>query len=504
MADSPCLPAVVLAAGFSRRMGCCKLTLPLDGEPLVRRVVRAALEAGLAPVFVTLRPDASPGLRAALADFDSRVVLVPAPEAYRGQAESLKAGIRGVMEHAARRHAATEEEREESAAAPAPEQAPEPTPERAPSPAPGRTPAPAYPLPKAPLAPVDALPAPNGSGGPPGVIVLLGDQPLVSAELVRQIAAFFLEAPERPAAPVCGGVRGHPVALPARAFGAVLGLRGDEGARSLLRAFGLRLMPTNDTAALTDVDTREAYETLLARPRYAAARKAPMPQSDNEHFVTPPLKSGRQYENPALPPLPQLWSLDHPEEAPIPDEAACRALWTRYAMFAHIERHSERVAEVAVALARRAVDIGATRHPELVGLALAAGLLHDIAKSYTVQYGGSHAQIGASWVIDSTGNHKVAQAVYHHVEWPWPLPDDLLHPVFLVIYADKRARHDEIVTLDERYEDLLVRYGKSEQSRVAIRRGWEHSKTIERVLSAQLEFPLHESTVVGGGLVPRA
>jgi len=125
-------------------------------------------------------------------------------------------------------------------------------------------------------------------------------------------------------------------------------------------------------------------------------------------------------------------------------------------------------------------------------------------KSYTVQFGGSHAQIGASWVVDSTGNHKVAQAVYHHVEWPWPLPEDLVHPVFFVIYADKRARHDEMVSLDERYEDLLVRYGKSEHSRAAIHRGWEHSKTIERVLSAQLEFPLHESTVVGGRLVSRA
>ena len=75
---------------------------------------------------------------------------------------------------------------------------------------------------------------------------------------------------------------------------------------------------------------------------------------------------------------------------------------------------------------------------------------------------------------------------------------------FSVIYADKRARHDEMVSLDERYEDLLVRYGKSEHSRAAIHRGWEHSKTIERVLSAQLEFPLHESTVVGGRLVSRA
>ena len=73
------LPAVVLAAGFSRRMGRCKLTLTLDGEPLVRRAVRAALEAGLAPVFVTMRPDASPELRAAVSGFDGRVEIVPAP-----------------------------------------------------------------------------------------------------------------------------------------------------------------------------------------------------------------------------------------------------------------------------------------------------------------------------------------------------------------------------------------------------------------------------------------
>lgn len=146
-----------------------------------------------------------------------------------------------------------------------------------------------------------------------------------------------------------------------------------------------------------------------ACPVQSLCKEASMSQSASEHavhFVTPPLRSGRPYENPALPELPNLWSLDHPDTAPIPDEAACRALWTRYAMFSHIERHSECVAGMAEALARRAVETGATRHPELVALSLAAGLLHDIAKSYTVQFGGSHAQIGASWVVDSTGNHR--------------------------------------------------------------------------------------------------
>ena len=158
-----------------------------------------------------------------------------------------------------------------------------------------------------------------------------------------------------------------------------------------------------------------------------------MSQSASEHavhFVTPPLRNGKPYENPALPELPRLWSLNHPDTAPIPDEAAAVPYGRATPCSPISNGTSECVADMAEALARRAIETGASRHPELVALSRAAGLLHDIAKSYTVQFGGSHAQIGASWVIDSTGSHKVAQAVYHHVEWPWPLPEDLIHPVF--------------------------------------------------------------------------
>ena len=172
----------------------------LDGEPLVRRAVRAALDAGLAPVLVTVRPDASPELLEAVSGFDSRVEIVPAPDAHLGQAESLKAGIRRL---------------------------------------------------------VSRFDCP-----PPGTVVLLGDQPLVGAELVRELTAFYLQKPECAAAPACDGVRGNPVILPAGAFGDTLLLSGDKGARGILAAFGLRLMPTNDTAAITDVDTWEAYESL--------------------------------------------------------------------------------------------------------------------------------------------------------------------------------------------------------------------------------------------------
>jgi molybdenum cofactor cytidylyltransferase len=46
--------AVVLAAGASRRLGQPKQLIPLQGESLLRRTARLALQAGCAPVVVVL------------------------------------------------------------------------------------------------------------------------------------------------------------------------------------------------------------------------------------------------------------------------------------------------------------------------------------------------------------------------------------------------------------------------------------------------------------------
>lgn len=259
-------------------------------------------------------------------------------------------------------------------------------------------------------------------------------------------------------------------------------------------------MPTNTISGFIEAGTTDGPSTPRDGERAAHTHSY-------EHFVTPPLKSGRPYVTPILP-----WPLVPPAdkapqpEPPIPDEARCLALWKDFGMLEHIGRHSRVVADLAEALARRGVETGLAG-PESIALARAAGLLHDIAKSYSVRYGGSHAQLGSSWVIASTGHRRLAQAVYHHVEWPWALPEKLasgpLAPLFFVIYADKRAMHDTLVGLEERYDDLMIRYGTSAHSRAAIERGRKHAVTIERVLSTQLEFPLHESTVVGGRLVKR-
>jgi len=88
---------VVLAAGSSTRMGRNKVLLPLHGEPLVRRVVRAAVEAGLSPVLVVLGPDADL-VRAALAGLPYDPV--PNPRHALGMSTSLDAGIAAVPEGA--------------------------------------------------------------------------------------------------------------------------------------------------------------------------------------------------------------------------------------------------------------------------------------------------------------------------------------------------------------------------------------------------------------------
>ena len=171
----------------------------------------------------------------------------------------------------------------------------------------------------------------------------------------------------------------------------------------------------------------------------------------------------------------------------VPDEAQCVRLWDKYGMMPHIREHCRAVASVALEIVRRAEERGVL--PEGRGLStpyvLAGGLLHDIAKTYTIRHGGSHAQLGAAWVRDETGNPALAQAVLWHVSWPWqsgPLDDaaDPLRLPVIIAYADKRVRHTEFVTLEERFEDLMVRYGIDDERKARITGYLNRTKAVEK------------------------
>lgn len=167
----------------------------------------------------------------------------------------------------------------------------------------------------------------------------------------------------------------------------------------------------------------------------------------------------------------------------------CRSFWAELGMPEHIREHSFLVAEVALHIAR----LCRKRFVPELSLALveAAALLHDVAKGYTIRHGGSHSQLGAAWVQERTGNAILARAVLHHVYWPFAM-DVRCYPVALIIfYSDKRVKHAEIVSMGERFEDLLQRYGKTPLACKHIQLSLEQGRTVEALLEQELKVDLN-------------
>lgn len=190
------LPALVLAAGLSRRAGPDnKLLWDVNGVPMVRRVTGVAAEAGLGPVGVIVGHEAG-RVRAALADL--AVETVDNLEYAEGMASSLRAGIAWVQ---------------------------------------------------------SVRPAARGVmimlADMPG---LRAEHVRAIADTARSSAADAIVAP------VYDGRRGHPVWWPQSDFASLAALTGDRGAQRLLKSAGARLVTVAavDDGVLVDVDT--AYD----------------------------------------------------------------------------------------------------------------------------------------------------------------------------------------------------------------------------------------------------
>ncbi len=83
------IAGIVLAAGFSRRLGRPKQLVELLGETLLQRAVRTAHEAGLNPLVVVINADVS------AVDLPNCNVVVNA-EAAEGMASSVRCGVKAL------------------------------------------------------------------------------------------------------------------------------------------------------------------------------------------------------------------------------------------------------------------------------------------------------------------------------------------------------------------------------------------------------------------------
>lgn len=195
----PNVSGVILAAGKASRMGRDKLSLPFRGRPMLQHVVDAARGSCLRHVSVVIPQGSTlPGV----VDMTGCRV-VEAAHAVRGQAESLKAGLRSVME--------------------------------------------------------------QKGGAPQGCMVLLGDQPLLTTATIDILLGAFAQQQNTWIAPVQEDMRGNPVIIPASWFDKVFTLQGDTGASPLLASPGLalRLLRIHEVGPFIDVDTEQEYQRLI-------------------------------------------------------------------------------------------------------------------------------------------------------------------------------------------------------------------------------------------------
>jgi CTP:molybdopterin cytidylyltransferase MocA len=88
------------------------------------------------------------------------------------------------------------------------------------------------------------------------IIVTLGDQPAIDPRAIDALAA-VRDGTSAAIRASYAGRPGHPVLLERRLFGAVAGLRGDQGARSLLKGAAVRVVACDELGSDLDLDTPE-------------------------------------------------------------------------------------------------------------------------------------------------------------------------------------------------------------------------------------------------------
>ena len=90
-----------------------------------------------------------------------------------------------------------------------------------------------------------------------GVLLLVCDQPGLTAEHVRALLAAHSEQPEGIAASRYAGRLGVPAVLPRALFPALLALKGDRGARSLFESSGVAIREVAFPEGAWDIDSAD-------------------------------------------------------------------------------------------------------------------------------------------------------------------------------------------------------------------------------------------------------
>ena len=177
----------------------------------------------------------------------------------------------------------------------------------------------------------------------------------------------------------------------------------------------------------------------------------------------------------------------------IPSRTECLELLQRFDMPHHIRRHSLLVAEVALFLAARL-----NRNSSRLDLRLieAAALLHDIGKVSSFLTGENHAVLGAH-MLDGIVHPAVSRIVEEHISLASSQVAGPITESLIVNYSDKRVMHDQVVSVEERYEDLIARYAKGPSQEQFLRRKLDLYSALETTVFSHLGIAPHDAEIMG-------
>ncbi len=101
------------------------------------------------------------------------------------------------------------------------------------------------------------------------VMFLLGDQPLVSSQVINTIILAYQRVRAGLILPVFEGQRGNPVLIQRSLFPALSKIKGDTGARVLFEDYAdsIHEIPVSEAGVCLDMDTWREYEQLLRHSR---------------------------------------------------------------------------------------------------------------------------------------------------------------------------------------------------------------------------------------------
>ena len=172
-----------------------------------------------------------------------------------------------------------------------------------------------------------------------------------------------------------------------------------------------------------------------------------------------------------------------------PTEEECMKLIEEYEMLPNIISHSIQVKNVSEAIYKNIIDKSNIN----LELLIASALLHDIAKTKSIQEKDLRHDLTGGKILRDLGFDDIAVIVENHVVFTGFDKEGPLTEKEIIYYADKRVLHDKIVTIHTRVDDLAKRYGLNDKIRQLILDNKKFVLELEAKIQRHMDIDIEES-----------